>query len=200
MKNTKKIFSALLLAALIILAVGVTAFAEDGAADVQDAETNGFFEAVYSFLEAHASELLSALAFVSSIAVALCYKRGMLPALSGAVGSIGRAIGTLGEKTDNGINAISAAASNMLEQLGLTRESLAGAALRLDELSARLTATEQTQSELNNLRTVMAVQIDVLYDIFMASSLPQYRKDIIGEKVAKMKNCLEVVTDEGAAS
>ena len=33
----------------------------------------------------------------------------------------------------------------------------------------------------------MNAQIDMLYEIFMSSALPQYAKDRVGEKVAEMK-------------
>ena len=38
----------------------------------------------------------------------------------------------------------------------------------------------------------MLSQIDVLYEIFMQSGIPQYAKDSLGEKVAKMKKSLLV--------
>ena len=46
--------------------------------------------------------------------------------------------------------------------------------------------TENTEE----LSVIVGTQIDMLYDIFMTSALPQYQKDAVGERVAKMKEAL----------
>ena len=37
---------------------------------------------------------------------------------------------------------------------------------------------------------VLKAEIDMLYEIFMAASLPQYLKERVGERVAEMKHAL----------
>ena len=37
---------------------------------------------------------------------------------------------------------------------------------------------------------MVKAQIDMLYDVFMSSALPQYQKDAVGERIAKMKEAL----------
>ena len=36
----------------------------------------------------------------------------------------------------------------------------------------------------------MKAQVDMLYEIFMSSSLPQYQKDSVGEKISSMRKSL----------
>ena len=43
---------------------------------------------------------------------------------------------------------------------------------------------------MGQLRLVVDTQIDMLYDIFMSSALPQYQKDAVGERIAKMKGAI----------
>ena len=45
----------------------------------------------------------------------------------------------------------------------------------------------------------MLSQIDMLYEIFMQSGLPQYSKDALGERMAKMKKTLGVGEEDDRA-
>jgi hypothetical protein len=40
------------------------------------------------------------------------------------------------------------------------------------------------------MKTIMSAQVDMLYNIFMSSSLPQYSKDAVGERISEMKAAL----------
>ena len=46
------------------------------------------------------------------------------------------------------------------------------------------------------MRVIMSTQIDLLHDIFMSSSLPYYRKEEVGERVAEMKRALTAAEEE----
>ena len=65
---------------------------------------------------------------------------------------------------------------------------------RLDEMSTTLNEVkekeQQKEKNSESLAVIVGAQIDMLYDIFMSSALPQYQKDAIGERVAKMKEAL----------
>ena len=37
------------------------------------------------------------------------------------------------------------------------------------------------------MKALMSAQIDMLYDIFMTSSLPQYQKDAVNKRISEMK-------------
>ena len=41
------------------------------------------------------------------------------------------------------------------------------------------------------MKALMSAQIDMLYDIFMTSSLPQYQKDAVNQRVKEMKEVTE---------
>ena len=45
-------------------------------------------------------------------------------------------------------------------------------------------------------RVILSAQVDMLYDIFMTSALPQYQKDAVGERIAAMRGALLKNDDE----
>ena len=48
------------------------------------------------------------------------------------------------------------------------------------------------KSERERMRIIMQGQIDMLYDIFMTSALPQYKKDEVGTRINEMKEKLVI--------
>ena len=46
------------------------------------------------------------------------------------------------------------------------------------------------------LRLILNSQIELLYEIFMSSSLPTYQKDAVGARFAEMKRALEKETEK----
>lgn len=210
MKRTKKILLLLFLISLMIFSLAIPASAEEGEIasepslpatdDTPAGEGENVFELVYAFFEEHSSETFSLLAFIGSLAVALLYKKGMIPALAGAVGSVGKAVCGLREDSGSAISSLLEQGGDMLAKIGVTEKTLAEAAESLSALSEKLKSADESRREMSGIKTVILAQIDLLYDIFMASSLPQYRKDDIGERVSDMKRCLEACDNEEAAS
>ena len=56
-----------------------------------------------------------------------------------------------------------------------------------DEVKENTVRVSPIKSFENSVREILLSQIDLLYEVFMNSSLPQYEKDRIGEMVAAMK-------------
>ena len=65
--------------------------------------------------------------------------------------------------------------------------------LAADEGLAKYTE-EQEEKKAADLRRLLGVQIDLLHDIFMSSSLPEYKKEEVGERIRSMKK--ELSSDE----
>ena len=64
-------------------------------------------------------------------------------------------------------------------------------------VNARLDALEDERDERKKLTAVLSAEVDMLYEIFMSAALPQYLKDSVGERIAKMKaEILETAHDE----
>ena len=218
----KKLIPFLLLTLLLVFAVpaaaeslpdGEPAPTASGTADTADApakeeettapdgtaQTN-VFSGVYAYFCEHASEIFSTLAFAGSMILAFCYKKGLLPIMSGALGKLSGTVGELRELAEKTSLSTDSNVSFVLEETKKTETALASLAEHIALLQKKLDENAAVTDECEKLRTVMDTEIDMLYGIFMASALPQYQKDLIGERVAKMKTGLGGLTDEGVSS
>ena len=164
---------------------------------VNDTDAN-LFTRLYSEISSYASEILCALTFVGSMILAFAYKKGLLPLIERSLISIGNAIGKIKDNTHDSAEKTARLSENI-------EEKLTGATLLLDSLSKRIAVLEdslkeslenesEARLEKKQLRLVFDTQISMLYDVFMSSALPQYQKDVVGERVARMKEALR--TDE----
>lgn len=147
-----------------------------------------FFETVSSY----SSELLSALAFIGSIILAFCYKKGLMPLVENTLSAIAKAVGGIREKAE----ATESKSRELCDTLTKRLEAAEGVIAQLGEAitntSKTLDAYESAEGERASMKIVLSAQIDMLYDIFMTSSLPQYQKDAVGERISKMKEALSI--------
>lgn len=171
-----------LFAILIICAFGVTAFASNG-----EAESENVFEIAFDWASANSAEILSALTFLGSLVLAFTYKKGLLPKLSGALSKIGGSVSTLTEETDKSIKALGERFEAVRKKSEETEKLCATMAEGITSLSDKLAALSESADEKDKFKLIMSSQIDMLYEIFMQSSLPQYAKDSVGEKISAMK-------------
>lgn len=153
--------------------------------------------AVYSVLMEHSAEILSALTLVGSVIIAFTYKKGLLPILSAALTRISGGVSGISE-------SVSAITDSQTEERGEMREAMSGVMGTLKELHAvtdtlasgigslekRLAALEGDGRDKERLTAVMTAEVDMLYEIFMQSSLPQYSKDAVSEKIKAMRESL----------
>ena len=58
------------------------------------------------------------------------------------------------------------------------------------ELDVCIKDESEARREKKQLRLLADAQIDMLYNVFMSSALPQYQKDAVGERIAKMKEAI----------
>jgi hypothetical protein len=153
-----------------------------------------FFARVYEELANYASEILCALTLAGSVTLAVAYKKGLIPLLEGSLVAIGNAITKIKESTKESADAstmhsektqrLLTEASGAIDTLTRKIEGLAKA------LDDELKAKSADRGDRERLTAVVNEQIAMLYDIFMSVELPQYQKDAVGERVAKMKEAL----------
>ena len=149
------------------------------------------FEAVFELIKANSDTIFSALTLIGSLVLAFTYKRGLLPALGASIGTIGDSVKRISDATEisivNSENAI-VDIDERIKDIGGLFERLED---RISELNTRLEAVDEERERGEMTRVLLRSQIDMLYDIFMTSSLPQYSKDAVGEKIATMKKLIE---------
>jgi hypothetical protein len=131
--------------------------------------------------------------------LAVAYKKGLLPLIKGSLVSISNAVGKIKETTSESIENGSRMGEAIEKGLDGAREALAALSERVDELDLmlkdRLASEDDLVKERQEMRLILNSQIEMLYDIFMTSALPQYQKDAIGEKISKMKGALSENAD-----
>ena len=195
MKNKLKYPIVLVLLALFSATCVCTAAASEITTDtVKEEQEENFFTRVYEEVSEYTSEILSALALAGSITVAFAYKKGLLPLVERTLSAIGGAVTKIKESTKESEIASTALGETVDARLGEATEMIEKISDKLNAIEAALNkATERevgSASERRQLKTVIEAQIDMLYDVFMSSALPQYQKDAVGEKISKMKEAI----------
>ncbi len=152
------------------------------------------FLALYELLGAHLPELFSALSLLGACIIGFCYKKGLLPILRDGIGAIGSATKEWGESTEayaKDAKNICENANNSIQFVSSCIEKMQSSLASVEERIAAL-GDQKTESEI--LRELMRGQVDMLYDIFLSSSLPQFEKDRVGKRVEEMKRLLEATS------
>ena len=149
------------------------------------------FEAVFETVKEHSDTIFSALTLIGSLVLAFTYKKGLLPALGASIGQIGDSVKKISDATEMSIVKSEGAIVDIDERI----RDIGGLFERLEErmkdLNDKLAAVEEERERGETTRVLMRSQVDMLYDIFMTSTLPQYSKDAVGEKIAAMKKLIE---------
>ena len=198
MKSKLKYIIASILILSFTLMGSVCASAEEitkSEVSVEDYENDAnFFEKVYEEVMGYTSEILCALTFAGSIGIAFAYKKGLLPLVEGSLVAIGNAVTKIKESTKENTEISSQLGESITGRLTETQELLMRLSERIGTLENTLGGSIKSESdarlEMGQLRLVVDAQIDMLYDIFMSSALPQYQKDAVGERIAKMKGAI----------
>ena len=167
------------------------AITDDGESAEKLEETNANpGEAILSAITSHSGEILSLLAFIGSIILAFAYKLGLTPLIRGTLSSMLSSVGVLKDSVASSDEKCSLAVSRLESRLTDTEDIIK----RLDEAialtSEKIKAEESSKGERADLRLIMQMQINMLYDIFMTSALPQYEKDAVGERISAMNKIL----------
>ncbi|MBR7116654.1 MAG: hypothetical protein IKC87_03000 [Clostridia bacterium] len=166
--------------------------AEDNPTEGTDNIDKGgnIFEDIYAGFEKYSAQITSLLAFIGSIILAIAYKLGLSPliekTLTGVLGAIGKLKENVAASEENA-ERVSSALTERLESAENVITELNAAVAKM---STALEAEEANVNWREQMRTVLTAQIDMLYDIFMTSALPQYQKDAVGERVQSMRSVL----------
>ena len=149
------------------------------------------FEQVYNTVLTHISEILSLFAFIGSLICAVIYKSGLMPLMEKGLTGLKNAAVKIKEATDRAesdnkesINGISGRITELEEAVSDMSEAFVG-------LREALSGLEDQKAHQMKLDTILGGELDMLYDIFMTSSLPQYQKDAVNKRIVEMKEVVE---------
>ena len=192
-KKLKYLITAVL---VIVMALGISITASAETAEPVATENDAtVFDKIYAEVSEYAGEILCAMAFTGSVILAFAYKKGLLPIIKGSLVSIGNAVGKMKDSVSRSTEMSEELSKNLaygLENSALVLGTLAEKIDALDNaLTEKLSAESDHTREKEALGIILTAQIDMLYDVFMCSALPQYQKDAIGERIATMKGALK---------
>ena len=188
----KKTLILLLSIIFVFTLFGVAASAEY--TDGEEAEAN-IFETVYTEALKHSDKILSALACSASLILAVVYKKGLLPLIKGALSALTSSVDSLKEETESASLAAKRSIEDSSARLESSQMLLKSLTERLEAIEKELSANEE-ESMRRDIKRVMSAQVDMLYEIFMSSSLPAYQKESVGEKISEMKKSLTLSDGE----
>lgn len=191
-KNKFFIIASLILAFSCLFAT--TSFASEAVSAEEIAAEENVFTTVFLGVKEYATEIFCALTFTGSLLLAYAYKKGLLPLVESTLVSIGNAVSKIKERTEASEESSLAIASSISNELNKAQDLIKNLTKRVDVMSEAITEVKDGEllknRENQSLCIIVGAQIDMLYDIFMSSALPQYQKDAVGERVAKMKEAL----------
>ena len=196
MKHRIKLLIAVMLILVSTLGLSISASAQEAeGTELTDGIEENVFEKIYADVSEYATEILCAMTFVGSLVLAFAYKKGLLPIVKGSLVSIGNAVTKVKESVGEGTEKGTRLGESIEKGLENTKNVLDGLVEKISELDKaleeRLSNESERARESEVLRLVLLSQIDMLRDIFMSAALPQYQKDAVGERIAKMKGALE---------
>ena len=209
-KKTKRGLLALLLVLIIFSLLSASAFAaedtepeeieEATVTDTESAEKSAEnpFALFFDTVKTYATEIFCALSLISSLILGHAYKKGLVPTVSTAISGLGSLVGKVKESAERGEEKGNEIERVISERLDGAEMLLNKSESSINEIKEKLDTLTSETNERVRFRTVIEGQTELLYDVFMSSSLPQYKKDEIGERVAKMREELKNLEQRSA--
>ena len=166
---------------------------ENAEASANDGGTSNPFEAFFNTVKEYATEIFCALTFVGSLILAYAYKCGLIPIIKGGIGALSATVSHIKETAERSEEKTGEIGKTVADRLGSAETALGDISKMLSLMAAKLDRLEADGDERRKMRIVMNAEVDMLYSIFMTSALPQYQKDDVGARIAKMR---EVIGDD----
>lgn len=192
MKKRILLFCLLLTLVAAALSVGVCAESESAAEEIGASP----FALLYRDITENLDTVFGAFAALGTVLVAFSYKRGMLPLLRGGVGVLSDKVKEIGKQSEKMEKESSENAQFVKNQLQMMMDSFRECADSVQEFGNALKELREKSDEMDVLRSLLAEEVNLLYDIFSSSSLPQYQKEIVARRVEEMRATLGGVAHE----
>ena len=158
---------------------------EDATAEPATAES--YFSLLYDSLAERADDIFALLAFLGTLFFGVAYKRGLIPELARTRSGITEGIERSSEKSAEQSAAITEKLASLEDAVRAADKSQADTASSLTALKESL-ENLSTDAELQRkTKLIIASQVDLLYDIFMSSAIPQYQKDAAAARIHSMR-------------
>ena len=195
MKKIIIVFAAIL---SILFSVSAAAQSEVETAPVtqtEEIEYESVFETLFQRAGELLPEILSLITLSASLVLAFAFKKGLVPLLSNTLAKIGDSVTHIKEKGDENGKIIDTFGKKVSCRIEMLESLISDLSEKLNELAVSLDEAERRAGDREKLTTLINGQIDMLYDVFMSSSLPHYQKEAVGARIAEMREAIK--DDEG---
>ena len=155
-------------------------------------------EEIYLAVTENADKILSLLALIGSLLVAFAYKRGLLPLLRGGLSALNEVVGSIKSKTDEGGESVKRLEELIEMRLSAAEEVLSSIGESLQSTLTEVRRAEERAPDGEELRRLISEEVELLYSIFMSSSLPAYQKDEVERKILAIREELKANDGQGA--
>lgn len=157
-----------------------------------DGEPSGdnVFSILFDALNSNAHNIFSALAFIGSLIIAIAYKKGLFPFVERSLNALSGALSGLREEVKINEAAKDKLALAIDERLLRTEDLIDSFKDKLELLESELGSMKNERCEREQMKLIMRTEVDMLFEIISASSIPQYQKDRANECFSKMKEKL----------
>lgn len=197
-QKTKILITAFILCFIMSFAFSVSANSDtevtidqNGLTQESESTENDFtenpFALIYDTTLMYASEILSLMSFIGTLIISYFYRRGLLPSVKGVLGNMSTSVMKLKETSDKEIESRKEENTKIEKRLDVFDSALKNQSELISSLESRLIAEEDIYKQRERSNLILSSQIEMLYEIFMSSSLPQYQKEAMGEKINKMR-------------
>lgn len=196
----KKTLLTLCLCLSLLLVLPLAAYASEANASVQSenaVQESGFFLLLYDRIASHLPEIFSALSLLGAAIIGFTYKRGLLPALRDGIGSIGEATKEWGRSAENHTKNIEEICENVNNSIHFIEDFAKKTSASLKNCEEKISMLDDQKKENEKLGILMNAQVDLLLDVFLSSSLPQFEKERVCKRAEEMKAALAVMQSGG---
>lgn len=209
-KERKRLFAILFAFVFVFTALCFTASAENEnktsveapanealEGEAANAENQNIFEIIYREGMKHSDKILSLLAFITSLVLTLTYKKSLIPIVRGTLSKLGASVNKITEDAESNTQQTLISLNEAKVCFEESKAIFKSVVNMLESLYAKLDESRKLNKINNDIKILMQNQIDMLYEVFISSSLPLYQKEAVGERIAEMKRILnEPLGDE----
>lgn len=150
-------------------------------------EEDNIFAEIYNLALTYSGEIFAFLACVFSVVMMLCYKKGILPLIKSGISALSQGVlaisGEAKKQSENSIGFTDA----VKDRLALAEDTLEKIGNSLDALEEKLETAAKAKGEREVLLTVLEEEVNMLYEVFMAASLPEFQKERIARSISLMR-------------
>ena len=162
---------------------------EDEDTAIAGDEENGFSEA-YQVIMNHISEILSLAAFIGSLICAVIYKSGLMPLMNNSLNGLKSIVAKIKESADKAESDNKESIGGIEDRIAELEDSISDMSEAFMRLSESIEGYDDQRAHRMRLDTILEGELEMLYDIFMTSSLPEYEKARVGERMRKLREVL----------